>query len=228
MRDVYKEFSGKFDSLNKEETLLSLGVLTTTFYAVQNVFQRSIGFFGLHGAKSFPITAGVGLLATSCSLLMSQLASNKIKQEFREQQKVKTFWPQLKLSKPKRSDRAIRKDYVQGLIVGLSVFVLLERGAFRTVFPSSVIAPGVFANFGNWYKNSIPATGDVATESQRNKVQRLGKLFGCHQCGSRHVFTKETFIADHMPPTKFANEMNAKWWRRLMHFEVGLYLLLLL
>ncbi len=137
-----------------------------------------------------------------------------------------SFWPTfIDWKESKKSKRTVRKELVKSFYVGISVFVLLESSAFRTAFPSSVIAPGVFANCINVYKNSIPATGDVATEAQRAKIQRLGNLFGCHQCGSRQYFTKETFIADHMPPTKFANAMNARWWRRLFHIEVRQQLL---
>lgn len=105
--------------------------------------------------------------------------------------------------------------------MGLTVFAVLERGAFRTTFPSSVIAPGVFANSLNTFTHSVLATGEAANEPQRRKIQVLGWRHGCHQCGSRQLLSKETFIADHMPPTKFANEMNAKWWRRLLHITVS-------
>jgi hypothetical protein len=215
-----KEFLNKHVRLKKEDEkhIVSVTVLTTSFWALQNVFQRSAGIIGLHGAKSFPITAGLGIMITSCSLLGSHFADIQFHKHF--EKAADSFWPGLIIWNKKQSPKEFRKEYTERLCVGISVFAVLECGVFRTAFPSSVIAPGVFVNFWNVYKNSIPATGDVATASQRTKVQNLGKMFGCHQCGSRHVFTRESFIADHMPPTKFANEMNNKWWRKMFGWEV--------
>lgn len=203
-----------------EKDLITGGLLTTSFYVLQNLFQRSAGLIGLHGARSFPVTFGIGMIATSCNLLLAQFVSEKA-QALIEPQLRRSEWPSfIKSWTAKKSTRSVRKEYLQRFCIGLSAYFLMEQAMFRTSFPSSVIAPGVFSNALNLYTNSIPATSPIATEGERAKIQRLGKIHGCHQCGSRHLFTKETFIADHMPPTKFAKEMNNRWWRKLFKIEV--------
>eukprot|EP01034_Spumella_vulgaris_P031150 gene31150-38493_t len=52
-------------------------------------------------------------------------------------------------------------------------------------------------------------------------VKHLEKFNSRHWACGYSVFTRETFIADHMPPTKFANEMNNKWWRKWFKWEVS-------
>ena len=48
--------------------------------------------------------------------------------------------------------------------------------------------------------------------------------YGCHHCGSKQMFhVQKGFIADHMPPTKNANEANSKWWRKFFNFKVSKY-----
>ena len=209
-----------------EKDVITGGLLTTSFWIFQNLFQRSAGLIGLHGARSFPVTFGIGMIATSCNLLLAQFATEKVKLLL-EPRLSKSEWPAfIKDWTLKKSSRSVRKEYLQRFCIALSAYVILEQGMFKTSFPSSVIAPGVFSNSFNMYTNSIPATSAIATEGERAKIQRLGKLHGCHQCGSRHWFTKETFIADHMPPTKFAKEMNNKWWRRFFKIEVSSFVFL--
>ncbi|PIK40852.1 hypothetical protein BSL78_22282 [Apostichopus japonicus] len=75
--------------------------------------------------------------------------------------------------------------------VSLAVFLAL-RGKVRSVLPSNVLHPGAFA------KESLPASDNYATSSQRSKLMKFGKRYGCHSCGAR--FTVQDFIADHQPP----------------------------
>ncbi|XP_071855287.1 uncharacterized protein [Apostichopus japonicus] len=75
--------------------------------------------------------------------------------------------------------------------VSLAVFLAL-RGKIRSVLPSNVLHPGAFA------KESLPASDNYATSSQRSKLIKFGKRYGCHSCGAR--FTVQDFIADHQPP----------------------------
>ena len=71
------------------------------------------------------------------------------------------------------------------------------------------------------FSAAVPSTSAVATAGERNSVNRKGKIFGCHHCGSRQIFSKQRFIADHMPPTKMANEMNENFWRKWLNIKVG-------
>ena len=104
--------------------------------------------------------------------------------------------------------------------MGLSAYVVLEGGLFRTVFPSSSISLGAYANTRNTLRSSIISNSPVASDAQRRKIQEMGKRFGCHQCGSRQVFSKQGFIADHMPPTKRAEELASQWWRKILKLKV--------
>jgi hypothetical protein len=112
--------------------------------------------------------------------------------------------------------------------LSLGIFALLEQRSFITAAPSSVICLGIFAVpsgplgflLPKPLKGYVPATGPVATEQQRTIIQKLGKKFGCHQCGSRHFFTSLSFIADHQPPTKFALEAGQRGWRKMFNFQV--------
>lgn len=104
--------------------------------------------------------------------------------------------------------------------MGLSAYTILEGGLFRTTFPSSSIALGAYANTRSTLRSSIISNSPVASDAQRRRIQQMGKRFGCHQCGNRQVFNSKGFIADHMPPTKRADEMSAVWWRRAIGLKV--------
>lgn len=67
---------------------------------------------------------------------------------------------------------------------------------------------------------AVPSTSPVATLNERIAVNKKGRLLGCHHCGSRQLLTADRFIADHMPPTKIANEMNESFWRRWLRIKV--------
>eukprot|EP00118_Oscarella_pearsei_P028373 m.311562 g.311562 ORF g.311562 m.311562 type:complete len:351 (+) comp81595_c0_seq1:1-1053(+) len=80
------------------------------------------------------------------------------------------------------------------LLFGVSsttVFFLF-RGRFRAVLPSNLFQPGSFA------RESIAATKGVgyANQTEKEAINKLGKKYGCHSCGSR----PSRFVADHQPP----------------------------
>ena len=116
-----------------------------------------------------------------------------------------------------------RYNELRQALVGVGLYGILERRSFRTAIPSSIISVGVYAH-SPWHwspkmRNVITATGETATSSQRAAVQKLGKLHGCHHCGTKQVFNlmkgfPTNFIADHMPPTKYVNEANRQWHRK--------------
>ena len=91
----------------------------------------------------------------------------------------------------------------------------LLGGRFWAVAPSSYTHLGSFARF------SLPATENYATPSQRMALERLGRWVGCHTCGSRMLFRKAPrFHGDHMPPKVVAQQMNRRWFRKIMGTQV--------
>lgn len=83
MKDWLSSFGVELPSLNgrKEiapnpaKTFASLGVLTSSFFLLQNVVQRLSGRFGLYAGRATPITAGIGMVATSMNMYASNYAS---------------------------------------------------------------------------------------------------------------------------------------------------------
>lgn len=216
---------GSIFTPSEKEHLFSISVLTTSFWTFQNVFQRGAGLLGCHGGRPFLVTSALGAVTTTCSLLLSQfLNHNKegILKPFQSAVHKRDISPftSLSIAPPLRINRAEKKRYIRETYVGLLSFMLLEKGGFRTAFPSSVIALGVFANHSNKMVRSMVTNSPVATSTQRLHMQKLGKRFGCHQCGKRQLFNRNIFIADHMPPTKMAIEKDMKWYRRLFSLKL--------
>ena len=93
-------------------------------------------------------------------------------------------------------------------------------GRFWSVAPSSITNLGSFAKTAF----SMPATEKYATTAERQAIERLGRTFGCHTCGSRKVISKGPqgvrFIADHMPPLSIVKQMNGRWYRRMFGIQV--------
>eukprot|EP01135_Chromosphaera_perkinsii_P009032 Nk52_evm50s1569 gene=Nk52_evmTU50s1569 len=85
------------------------------------------------------------------------------------------------------------------------VFKVLLRGRFSSLAPSNVFFPGAFANRK---MASLPSyeLREYATSHERVKIQKFGKTYGCHSCGTK----KGPFIADHQPPNKQALDMIAQ------------------
>jgi hypothetical protein len=114
-------------------------------------------------------------------------------------------------------------------IVGLLTYKITCTSRFISLSPSSYTARGSFARV------SIPALpgGDsggsfaYATASQRYRIEKLGRLFGCHTCGSRELFTNTNIIGgpkfhgDHIPPISVAKQLNDRWYRKLLGLSVS-------
>ncbi len=182
-----------------------------------------MGLAKLHAGHHGFITSTLGCVLTASSLLVAQEAEKYARKKSYEMvfpPRRESIWG-LRSPSQFSTERYNVKNSTRQLLVGLGVFALLERGFFRTALPSSVIAPGVFANALTMTRRSVIATSAIATDSQRQKIQILGKRFGCHQCGSRQFFSRRGFIADHMPPTKLALEMSQSWWRKLFKITVS-------
>jgi len=118
-------------------------------------------------------------------------------------------------------DRTNVNHFLRVCIVGLLAYKTLG-GRFWSISPSSYTNLGSFART----TTSLPATSTYANKSKRRSIQRLGRILGCHTCGSRMIISsfpslaKRTstvatrFTADHMPPQSVTRQMNAKWYRR--------------
>ena len=93
--------------------------------------------------------------------------------------------------------------------LGLVAFKLLG-GRFWAIAPSS------YTHLGSYARASLPATDNYATAAQRARLERLGRIFGCHTCGSRRLWSRQTanFVGDHMPPKAVAEQLNKRWYRR--------------
>lgn len=94
------------------------------------------------------------------------------------------------------------------------------------------IAPSSYTNLGSFARASLPATERYASASQRKAIERMGRLTGCHTCGSRRLLTSFTnklpkitnsatslFVGDHMPPKAVAKQINSQWFNRLVGKE---------
>eukprot|EP01147_Barroeca_monosierra_P008902 gene8902-1246_t len=78
----------------------------------------------------------------------------------------------------------------------LGVFFFLG-GRPRRVLPSSLWHKGAFSFEG------LPAYGaNYATPAQRTMLCKMGRIQGCHTCGTR---SSKVYHGDHVPPNKLAN-----------------------
>lgn len=84
-------------------------------------------------------------------------------------------------------------------ITGLLLHAGLGSARFWALSPSSLASTGAFARLAA----SLPAGLDYATASQREKLQRFGRRFGCHTCGTRFA---KLYVGDHVPPLSLAKE----------------------
>jgi hypothetical protein len=116
------------------------------------------------------------------------------------------------------------QKYITCTSLSLISFVALGLKPFSAVLPSSVIQLGSFKKIPHFpipgAKGSVPVAHETANSAQRTRIQRLGKLYGCHQCGSKQLLGFGNFISDHMPPTAHVKIANQIWWRRLTGIEV--------
>lgn len=211
-----------FDVAIKEKACSAV-VLSSSFYALQILSQRFFWAIKVHAGLPKVVGNSVGLIATVSNLCLCQLLELAIRQETRNY--GLGFHSQQRMSKlpmfTKGLNSEVMKDQVVRLLLGVGIFALLEQSSFRTALPSSVIAPGVYSNSINMMRRSIRATSEATTEAQRRLIQVIGRRHGCHQCGSRQLFSRKRFIGDHMPPTKMAKEMSASFWRKLLKMPVS-------
>jgi hypothetical protein len=98
-------------------------------------------------------------------------------------------------------------------LLGSACFVALG-GRFWALSPSSLSTLGAFSNTA---RASLPATLAYATSAERAAIQKLGRKFGCHTCGTRFLFSSlGRYNADHMPPLSEVRRANSALWRRAL------------
>ena len=208
-----KELSVKMRFKEKKSALfdyhmpIRMGILTLSFYILTNSLQRFAGALSIHGGQPFLAKGTFGIVSTTACCLLSREIQELILP-------VTTHKPPIELPHSEKSTgNLLRKA---SLSVG--VFSLLEKKAFLTALPSSVLSIGVHAV----RNGKVLSTNPVANAKQRKMIQILGKRLGCHQCGRKQLFDlNKGFIADHMPPTKFAKQMNELWWRKALKLNVS-------
>ena len=111
-------------------------------------------------------------------------------------------------------------------IFGVLAYKAVFRMRYSSISPSSYTARGSFARVGI----PAPPNFDYATPSQRARIERLGRAFGCHTCGSRMIVpdgpvgrsaaSAPRFHADHIPPVSVARQLNDRWYRRWLGLRV--------
>ena len=198
----------------------------SVFWISLVALQRIVGCFRIHAGLPLPMTAlcGLGIITTG-----NYLTSTCVPKVHQFLEGKCTFTDII--TTPASFHLTISKaDLIRSSVCNTLCFAALERSFFRTLLPSSIISVGAYAR----KSASLPATGDIATSTQRMAMQRFGVLNGCHQCGSRQLLRqmyRETinktpkfvqnvagtkgFIADHMPPTLFMDTILKSKWARL-------------
>ncbi len=214
--------------------------LTGVFWTSNMTLQRAAGLLSMHSGRAYPVTVLWGLCSTTICLLFTQynthiivktasvqlpkiLNDMGITKNYSLNFDVRSVQSTTSVPFGRASRNASSEDKhsdVKQAVLGLSIFTLLERRAFRTSIPSTLISTGVYAHTPVHWHRSLPsilkATSEVASAAQRAIIQSLGRMHGCHHCGSRQLGKSTYFIADHMPPTKQIREMNAAWYRRML------------
>lgn len=221
------------NSLSREKkSVFSIISLTASFATCQYAFRILYGkCFKLHSGNFGPILFCLALLSNSGSLLFANKLNdflNKFALKYTPVNRTDMtaiLFDDILTPKQASLGRSKGTEYdrqiltISRLYVGLASYLILEGGNMRISFPSSITALGAFASRRRW--NSLPTDKAIATASQRSAIQKLGRRCGCHHCGSRW---SKIFIADHMPPTKFVEDMKKKWYNRLFFkWKVAFY-----
>jgi hypothetical protein len=116
-------------------------------------------------------------------------------------------------------------EILNSCIIGLLSYKTILRSHFSSLSPSSYTARGSFARVGL----PAPPNFNYATSSQRAQLERIGRAWGCHTCGSRMLFSnvakkdwhKPRFHGDHIPPVSVAKQINERWYRRKLGWKVS-------
>ncbi len=121
-------------------------------------------------------------------------------------------------------DKRKRRENVSHVLRVCVVGILAYKGLGGRMWS---VSPSSITNLGSFARTtfSLPATTQYATKTERQAIERLGRVFGCHTCGSRELLSGAgtegvKFIADHMPPQAVVKQMNRRWHRRILGIKV--------
>jgi hypothetical protein len=181
------------------------------FWGVTFSTQRACGLVKYYSGK-WQGSGIIGILAVGASSYLTQ----KICFEF--------IYPNLPEIPKLWRGKVSEKTYIERACLTTGIYALLDLNMCQTIFPSSILLTGSYArgrHFKGWANMSVPTNSAKASAKEKVAVTRLGRVFGCHHCGNRQLFGWKGFIADHMPPTKMANEMNEVFWRRWLGLKVN-------
>eukprot|EP00956_Cyclotella_meneghiniana_P000196 scaffold261_cov58-Cyclotella_meneghiniana.AAC.9 len=133
-----------------------------------------------------------------------------------------------RLSRGERREKREVWFHAAGIcIIGLLSYKTILQSHFTSLSPSSYTARGSFARIGI----PAPKNYNYATPAQRIAIERIGKTWGCHTCGSRMIFSntvrrqnwnKPKFHGDHIPPVSVAKQWNDRWYRKALGWKGGL------
>ena len=169
--------------LNYEKEINNALISTATFYASYNIYQHLMGALNMHSGRTLPLKLCFGLLG----FIGSSFSSYHMTNLYQSRTANNIIWNK------NNKNKQFHKDIIRNLYVGIFLFIIIENKSFLTAIPSSTLSIGSFALP---VRGSIPVFGDIASDTQRVLIQKLGRRFGCHQCGSRQIFSKSTnFIA---------------------------------
>lgn len=207
--DAFLPYNLNYANKNLETSIAAV----STFWVLQNAFQRLAGMLTVHSGRNVLVKFGYGLLSFSACSLISYVVASQVSTTNKLTDLVQPYsWEK------QYNSRNSKRELLLKFYVGLGMFVILEQRLFLTSLPSSLLSVGVFANVR---AGSLPASSFVASEVQRNSMQKFGRIFGCHHCGNRQFFSVGlNFIADHQPPSKIAEQMNNRLLAKMLRFEV--------
>eukprot|EP01041_Mallomonas_annulata_P006602 gene6602-13367_t len=177
------------------------------FWMSMSISQRIIGLPLLcliPGRRAMSSLTGLCIVGTST--LISEIGYEKLAPYF-----VKNH--------NKHKNNLTKAHLINRVYISIATYWLLNQGdLFHTALPSSVTKLGVFSktHLGAYVK----ASSEKTTAIQRLKIQKLGKVFGCHHCGSRQILSGASFIADHMPPSAIVESMNNNPIRKFFHLQI--------
>jgi hypothetical protein len=176
---------------------------------VGSAAYRSTLFMSTWAQKKFHISTGTkfvpstaGFLTVCVASLLSHHACLEVNcrhYDRRQQRRLQSPKPTFSISHKKKTYEVILPLTTQQIAVCIAGVLAFKRmgGTFRSISPSSYTSPGSFA------RQCIPAKSTAyATPNERDAIQKIGKKYGCHTCGTRKPFsgTTDGFVADHIPP----------------------------
>jgi hypothetical protein len=224
MKEInWKKFKTEFDA-TLSPTLSKMFVLTGMFWSSNAILQRITGLMRIHTGRAYPLTVLWGCTCTSISMIATHYNADGILNHLSENMPKLLSTSQSNQWFPKiwTSNNNINtaKDDSKKFMMTFIIYSIIERRFFRSFIPSSLLDTGAYKQtLAHITSKNIKATSAIATPNQRYAMQRLGIVHGCHHCGSRQLIGSNSFIADHMPPTKHILIDNNKWYRKKIPFK---------